>query len=104
MPFFRAAFKQSSMDGKGADEGPECPNCGSPMRFCKAVPRVASLPELRTYNCQQCGVTATEAEEPKSVATANLLSRVASLGSPYAQSRGGDPGGYSNHTQKRPCK
>jgi hypothetical protein len=24
MPFFRAAFKQSSMDGKGA-EGPECP-------------------------------------------------------------------------------
>ena len=55
------------------------------MRFCKAVPRVASLPELRTYNCQQCGVTATEAEEPKSVATANLLSRVASLGSPYAR-------------------
>jgi len=65
MPFFRAAFKQSSMDGKGADEGPVCPNCGSPMRFCKAVPRVASLPELRTYNCQQCGVTATEAEEPR---------------------------------------
>ncbi len=35
------------------------------MRFCKAVPRVASLPELRAYNCQQCGVTVTEAEEPR---------------------------------------
>ena len=28
--------------------------------FCKAT-----LPELRTYNCKQCGVTVTEAEEPR---------------------------------------
>jgi hypothetical protein len=35
------------------------------MRFCKAVPRVASLPELRSYNCTPCGVTVTEAEEPR---------------------------------------
>jgi hypothetical protein len=32
---------------------------------CKAVPRVASLPELRTYNCKSCGMTVTEAEEPR---------------------------------------
>jgi hypothetical protein len=31
----------------------------------KAVPRLASLPELRTYNCKPCGVTVTEAEEPR---------------------------------------
>jgi hypothetical protein len=35
------------------------------MRFCKAVPRVASLPELRIYNCTLCGVTVTEAEEAR---------------------------------------
>jgi hypothetical protein len=26
---------------------------------------MASLPELRTYNCKSCGVTVTEAEEPR---------------------------------------
>jgi len=39
------------------------------MRFTKAVQRLASLPELRTYdctyNCTQCAVTVTEVEEPK---------------------------------------
>jgi len=52
------------MDGKGS-RGPDCPRCGRPMRFYKAVPRVASLPELRTYDCKPCGVTVTEAEEPR---------------------------------------
>ena len=61
---FHAALKQHKMDGKG-EWGPDCPSCGRPMRFCKAVPRVASLPELRTYNCKSCGMTVTEAEEPR---------------------------------------
>jgi predicted RNA-binding Zn-ribbon protein involved in translation (DUF1610 family) len=52
------------MDGDGA-ANPACPSCGMRMRFCKAIPRVASLPELRTYNCKQCGVTVTEAEVPR---------------------------------------
>jgi hypothetical protein len=43
------------------------------MRFCKAVSRVASLSELRTYNCKPGGVTVTEAEEPReSDATSNV--------------------------------
>jgi hypothetical protein len=35
------------------------------MRLRFFAPRVASLPDLRTYNCQSFGVTVTEAEEPK---------------------------------------
>ena len=38
-----------------------------------AIARVASLPELRTYNCEQCGVTVTEAEEPRERRDAPLL-------------------------------
>ena len=45
------------------------------MRLTRAVPRVASLPELRTYKCNQCGVTVTEAEEPRE--SGATLSRVA---------------------------
>jgi hypothetical protein len=41
------------------------PQLFAPMYFPKAVPRVASLSELRTYNCKPCGVTVTEAEEPR---------------------------------------
>ena len=46
------------------------------MRLSKAVPRLASLPELRTYNCQQCGVTVTEAEEPRERRDLTLPSRL----------------------------
>jgi hypothetical protein len=52
---------------------------------------VASLPELRAYNCQQCGVTVTEAE---SVATANFFSqsrRFSWISSWSYRLRGGDP-------------
>jgi len=42
---------------------PLCPNCGRPMRFCRAIPRLGALPELRTYDCKACGVSYTEAIE-----------------------------------------
>ena len=43
---------------------PLCPSCGQPMRFVRAIPRFASLPELRTYECKACGESYTEAFEP----------------------------------------
>ena len=43
---------------------PLCASCGKPMRFVRAVPRLAALPELRTYECEPCGVTYTAAVEP----------------------------------------
>lgn len=43
---------------------PLCPKCGRPMRFRRAVPRFAALPELRTYECTACTVTYTQAIEP----------------------------------------
>ena len=42
---------------------PLCPSCGRPMRFVRAVPRFAALPELRTYECKGCAVTYTNAVE-----------------------------------------
>lgn len=43
---------------------PLCPSCGQPMCFKRAVPRLAALPELRTFECKRCAVTYTEAVEP----------------------------------------
>ena len=43
---------------------PLCPSCGKPMRFVRAVPRFAALPELRTFECKPCGVTYTAAITP----------------------------------------
>lgn len=36
------------------------------MHFLRSLPRVAALPELRTYQCKACAVTYTEAIEPDS--------------------------------------
>jgi DNA-directed RNA polymerase subunit RPC12/RpoP len=40
-----------------------CPTCGHRMIFRNAIPSVASLPALRTYKCEDCGVRLTETEE-----------------------------------------
>jgi DNA-directed RNA polymerase subunit RPC12/RpoP len=50
------------MDARTA-ENPNCPSCGNRMVFFKAVPAVASLPALRTYKCEQCGVPVTKTEQ-----------------------------------------
>ena len=39
---------------------PPCPVCGSAMSFISAIPKVASLPELRTYRCHPCGIVSTK--------------------------------------------
>lgn len=38
---------------------PHCPSCGKPMLLARTVPRVASLPELRSFECRICGVVIT---------------------------------------------
>jgi hypothetical protein len=43
---------------------PLCPSCSRPMRFVRAIPRFAALPELRTHECKACAVTYTDAVEP----------------------------------------
>jgi hypothetical protein len=35
------------------------------MIFLKAIASVASLPALRTYKCEECGVRRTETEEAR---------------------------------------
>jgi transposase-like protein len=55
---------------------PNCPTCGNRMFLFKTIPRVASLPELRTYKCEECGVKKTETrtagDEPISRPKPNL--------------------------------
>ena len=34
------------------------------MRLAFTMPRLGGLPDLRTYDCKQCGVALTEAYEP----------------------------------------
>jgi len=48
------------------DDGdtPLCASCGKPMRFVRSIPRLAALPELRSYECKPCGVTYTAAVVP----------------------------------------
>ncbi len=44
---------------------PNCPTCGNRMFLFQAIPQVGSLPELRTYKCEECGVRKTEAMEAR---------------------------------------
>ncbi len=48
---------------------PACRSCGNPMRFARAVTQANGLPELRTYDCKDCGVAMTEAEESQVAST-----------------------------------
>jgi predicted nucleic acid-binding Zn ribbon protein len=42
-----------------------CPSCGKHMQLKRVIPGLAGLPQLFVYSCQFCGVSLTEAEEPK---------------------------------------
>lgn len=47
----------SGNDPGGVMENPPlvtCPSCGKEMQLTKAVPALAGLPELRTYQCSDC--------------------------------------------------
>jgi hypothetical protein len=35
------------------------------MRFVRSIPRIGGLAELQTFECRACGVSITEAFEPK---------------------------------------
>lgn len=48
-----------------------CPACGRPMRVVLVIPRFGSFPELRTYECRDCGVSYTEAAKDELVEDAN---------------------------------
>ena len=39
----------------------QCPVCGRPMRVSSTVPRLGSMPALRSFECKSCGVIITEA-------------------------------------------
>jgi len=42
-----------------------CPNCRKPMRLVRVIPRVASLPELESFECRACGEALTQAKNRK---------------------------------------
>lgn len=54
-------FEHSVAEERNA---PLCPDCGWPMHFVRAVPRLAALPELRSFQCKACGISCTGAIEP----------------------------------------
>jgi len=39
-----------------------CPACGKPMRFARSS--IGALPELKTYDCKECGIAITEVAGP----------------------------------------
>jgi len=47
-----------------------CPACGRPMRIALVIPRFGAFPELRTYECRDCGVSYTEAVKEAAKETA----------------------------------
>ena len=57
------------MEGERTTPTPACPSCGNPMRLVQAIP-ASGLPELRTYDCRQCGVAMTEADDSQLASTA----------------------------------
>ena len=59
----------SQMEGEHTTPTPACPICGNPMRLVRAIP-ASGLPELRTYDCGQCGVAMTEADDSQLASTA----------------------------------
>jgi transposase-like protein len=44
---------------------PCCPSCGAAMRPVRSIPRIGGLPELQSFECRACGISITEALEPK---------------------------------------
>jgi DNA-directed RNA polymerase subunit RPC12/RpoP len=42
---------------------PHCLSCGKPMRLARSIPKLGGLPELRTIECRECGVSITEEVE-----------------------------------------
>jgi len=41
-----------------------CPTCGKPMRFARSTPKIGAFPELKTYDCRECGIAITEVAGP----------------------------------------
>ena len=42
-------------------DSPACPNCREPMRLIKLEPSFAGIPELRTFQCNECKLMMTMA-------------------------------------------
>ena len=51
--------------GSEVTKSPKCPACGHRMFIFSAIKSVGSLPALRTYKCEDCGVRRTETEYPR---------------------------------------
>ena len=51
---------------------PRCPDCGKPMLFQRSLPKLAGLPELRTFKCEICGAVVTEEVEAELPELASL--------------------------------
>lgn len=54
---------------------PFCPSCGATMRFMRSVAKIGGLPELQTFECRVCGVSLTQALEPKVLEIASAVGR-----------------------------
>ena len=50
------------MNAEHTIPAPACPSCGQPMRIARAIPN-DELPELRRYDCKECGVAVTAAAD-----------------------------------------
>jgi len=53
-----------------------CPTCGHRMAFVSTIAGAGSLPALRTYKCEVCGVRRTETEYPRDESISSLKSNL----------------------------
>jgi predicted RNA-binding Zn-ribbon protein involved in translation (DUF1610 family) len=56
-----------------------CPTCGDRMILFNTIPSVASLPALRTYKCEECGVRLTETYEAGRTSSSRRKSNLYSM-------------------------
>jgi DNA-directed RNA polymerase subunit RPC12/RpoP len=66
---------QEAVEGKSAASS-KCPVCGHRLILFKAIAGVGSLPALRTYKCEECGVRRTETGEARNTPISSLKSNL----------------------------
>ena len=69
----------------GGDNTPVRLSCGNPVRFARAIPQDGGLPKLCTFDCKECGLAVTEANDSARTEKSQLASMDSSDDAPVGQ-------------------